>query len=202
MGVRGPVPKRDGQRRRRNAGPDVTSAAAGSRSVREDEPPRSGKGSTTEAWLTYARSVGHDVEVGVSRSELIALVDEGVPDGDVHGWHPVARGWYESLARSGQSVFYEPSDWATARVVAEAMSRELNPQPIGVDGDGVMVTAEMPPKGASMAAWLKAMTALLVTEGDRRRVQVELHAEKATREDSASADVDDLAAYRDRRYTG
>lgn len=98
-----------------------------------------------------------------------------VPAADTE-WHPVARGWFESLAASGQSRFYEPSDWATAYVVAESMSRELQPQPLVV-GSGKDATVEMhkvPPKGASLAAWLKAMTALMVTEGDRRRLRLEL----------------------------
>ncbi len=46
-------------------------------------------------------------------------------------WHPVAFAWYESLAKSGQSTFYEPSDWATAFLIAESMSRDLNPQFVG-----------------------------------------------------------------------
>src|SRR5215472_17022880 len=29
-------------------------------------------------------------------------------------WHPQARSWFNSLALSGQSDFYEASDWATA----------------------------------------------------------------------------------------
>ena len=39
--------------------------------------------------------------------------------------HPVARAWYDSLASSGQSDYYEPSDWAAAVYVAEAISRNL-----------------------------------------------------------------------------
>lgn len=91
-------------------------------------------------------------------------------------WHPAAKRWYASLAKSGQSAFYEPSDWATAWVLAESMSREFSPQPIVV-GRGEAAEVQMvtlPPKGASLAAWLKGMTALLATEGDRRRAALEL----------------------------
>lgn len=92
-------------------------------------------------------------------------------------WHPVAAAWFASLADSGQSRFYEPSDWATAVVLAESISRELKPQPlvIGVGKDAVLEMVSMPPKAASVAAWLKGMTALLATEGDRRRSALELH---------------------------
>src|SRR5689334_6997128 len=89
-------------------------------------------------------------------------------------WHPVARRWYQSLRESGQSQFYEPSDWATAFVLAESMSRELADQPMVV-GTGEHAKIEMvslPPKAASIAAWLKAASSLMATEGDRRRLRI------------------------------
>lgn len=198
MGSRGPIPKRSSQTRRANK-KDVTEAPAGSRAARPDEPPRSGKGSTTEAWITYARSLGHDVDDDASRAEAMALVDEGLPSEEADGWHPIARDWYESLARSGQSVFYEPSDWATARLIAEAMSRELKPQPIGVDDDGQPILREKAPTGAAISSWMKAMAVLLVTEGDRRRVQVEL---ERTSDEQDDADVSDLDVWRRRLRSG
>lgn len=104
-----------------------------------------------------------------------AAAEVEIPEADAD-WHPVARQWFESLAGSGQSAFYEPSDWATAFLLAESMSRELNPQPILVgQGDGAYIEmVSPPPKAASVAAWLKGMTALLATEADRRRVSLEL----------------------------
>lgn len=108
-----------------------------------------------------------------------------VPDADPQ-WHPVARRWFESLGQSGQSAFYEPSDWATAFAVAETMSRDLH--------------ADGPVGGASLAAWLKAMSSLLVTEGDRRRVSVEL--QRPERESSGEAnDVSRIEDARRRRST-
>lgn len=97
------------------------------------------------------------------------------PDADPD-WHPVARAWFESLAGSGQSRFYEPSDWAAAVVLAESMSRELKPQQvvIGTGDDTRIELVEQPPSGAALAAWLKGMTGLLVTEADRRRSAIEL----------------------------
>ena len=130
--------------------------------------------------------------------------DVVVPDADPD-WHPVARMWFESLAGSGQSVFYEPSDWATAYVVAESISREFGGQPIVV-GSGKDATVEMhnlPPKGASLAAWLKAMTSLMVTEGDRRRLRLEL-ARPPADEESGGGSVSELDESRQRipRITG
>jgi hypothetical protein len=90
-------------------------------------------------------------------------------------WHPAARAWFRSLAASGQSKFYEPSDWASAWLIAESISRDLKPQVVGiVEETGEPVFAVIPMKGASLAAYLKAMSALLVTEGDRRRARLEL----------------------------
>lgn len=135
------------------------------------------------------------LETPITKGTASAAVAPPSPD---EGWHPVARRWFESLAVSGQSVFYEPSDWATAFVVAEAMSRELKPQPMSVgQGDAAHVEfVSLPPKGASLSAWLRAMTVLMVTEGDRRRLRLELEAVKVTEE--AAPDVSELAEYRRR----
>jgi hypothetical protein len=97
-------------------------------------------------------------------------------------WHPVARAWFNSLGRSGQSRFYEPSDWALAVLMAESISRDLAPQFVGfeegTDGDGNAFVKPclqaLPMKGAALAAYLKGMSNLLVTEGDRRRLRLEL----------------------------
>jgi hypothetical protein len=144
MGSRGPVPKRSTQRRRRNE-------------------PEGGP---------VQHAPGAD-EVSVPKANS--------------KWHPIAKRWFESLAASGQSAFYESSDWATAELIAESMSRDLKPQVVGINervefdpesGQSVTkaepVMAVIPLKGASLAAYLKAMSALLVTEGDRRRARVEL----------------------------
>lgn len=75
-------------------------------------------------------------------------------------WHELARDWFVSLGESGQSAFYQASDWATARYVAEAMSRSLAaPERFSAN---------------LFAAISAAMTELLTTEGARRRLRVEL----------------------------
>lgn len=114
-------------------------------------------------------------------------------------WHPVAKAWFSSLAVSGQCRFYEPSDWATAVLVAESMSRDLQPQFVGFAQTGRDETqaefAKIPLKGASLAAYLKAFGNLLTTEGDRRRAQLELQRAQTVDEDEAAA-VASLDAYR------
>lgn len=81
-----------------------------------------------------------------------------VPEADEE-WHPIAKRWYMALAESGQSRFYEPSDWAAAQYAAEAMTRNLNDR---------RFSAQL-----FTGIW-SAMNDLLTTEGDRRRVRMEL----------------------------
>ena len=100
-----------------------------------------------------------------------------VPKGNTK-WHPIAKRWFESLARSGQAAFYEPSDWATAELLAEAISRELRPKVVGITAAGEVVKAEAALTGSALQALLKGMSSLLVTEGDRRRARVELERPK------------------------
>lgn len=90
-------------------------------------------------------------------------------------WHPIARSFYEALQVSGQAKFFEPSDWAAAFLITESMSRDLMPQAIGIaEKTGEVMEAVIPLKGASLAAYLRGFSVLLVTEGDRRRLSVEL----------------------------
>ena len=129
----------------------------------------------------------------------IGATDVVVPEADPE-WHPVAAMWFESLAASGQSVFYEPSDWATAFLIAESMSRDLSPQFVGInEKSGEVEKDVIPLKGASLSAYLKAMSVLLVTEGDRRRARVELMRPDGEEDE---ADVSELAAYRRKLQSG
>ncbi|MCU1500572.1 MAG: hypothetical protein JWM47_4525 [Acidimicrobiales bacterium] len=95
-------------------------------------------------------------------------------------WHPIAKAWYTSLAESGQSQFYEPSDWQAARYVAEVMSKQLKAKP----------SAQL------FAAIWSAMTDLLTTEAARRRVRMEI--ERPPAGDETPAGVTALDEYRQR----
>jgi hypothetical protein len=119
-----------------------------------------------------------------------------VPEGD-EDWHPIALRWFNSLKTSGQSAFYVESDWLTAFAVAESMSREFKPQVVVV-GHGKDATVEMhelPPKAASLTAWLKGAASLLATEGDRRRAGLELERDWV---EEGAADVSHFADARAR----
>lgn len=98
-------------------------------------------------------------------------------------WHPLAEDWYLSLAKSGQALFYEPSDWHTAYLVADQISRALEPRPTVIgetaDGEPVIRYLVLPMPGATLNAVLKACSSLMATEGDRRRLRIELDRKKA-----------------------
>ena len=82
---------------------------------------------------------------------------EGPPPVD-SDWHEGARRVYESLAKSGQSKFYEPSDHAFAWVVCDLLSAALFADK---------------PNANLIAACFSGLDRLLVTEGDRRRARME-----------------------------
>lgn len=128
MGERGPAPKRDAQRRRKNK-PAVPTQKV----------------------------------VAEGKVEIPAPSEE---------WDPIAKDWYASLRTSGQSRYFEPSDWQAARYVAEAMTKNLNAKQFSA---------------VLFAAVWSALGELLTTEGARRRVRMEV-------ERVASADPDEDAA--------
>lgn len=126
-----------------------------------------------------------------------ADVDVAAAPEPLDSWHTIAKQWYLSLEESGQSEFYEPSDWAMAYLIAESISRDLKPQVVGINEEtGKPVKATIPLKGASLNAYLKAMTALMVSEGDRRRAGVELQRGGDDKPAEKSAGVVALDAYR------
>lgn len=73
--------------------------------------------------------------------------------------HPMVVDWYESLRLSAQSKFYEPSDWEFARLTAFIMHNILN---------------SSRPSPEMFKALNSAMGNILVTEGDRRRLRIEI----------------------------
>lgn len=88
-----------------------------------------------------------------------------------------ALAWYRSLAESGQARFYEPSDWQVALVCAQAI-------------DLFMETGR-----ATVLAEVRGLQSqLLATEGERRRVKLEVDRDQ----DEESADVVDADEWRRR----
>lgn len=153
----GPPPKKDAERRRRN-----TTATAGGRAGSKSPIP---------------------AEVVDVDSLLAGDVEIPTPDPK---WHPIATLIYKSQMASGQVIWMEPSDWAMLYTICESISRDMNPQPIGINEQtGKAVMATIPLKGASLAAYIKGLTSLLASEGARRTMRIEL--ERQRRLDAAAA---------------
>ncbi|WP_405799486.1 hypothetical protein [Streptomyces sp. NBC_01506] len=93
-------------------------------------------------------------------------------------WHPIAKQLYDSLKKSGQADFYQQSDWAYAYALCDDLSHYK----------------KSGKRSAQMAQTLySALGNLLVTEGDRRRVRLELQEPEA---EMTSASVLAIADYK------
>lgn len=112
--------------------------------------------------------VRNNKDIPIDKVDLAGIV-VNQPPLDVPGIHPMARDWYESLAESGQAMYYEPSDWQFARFVAVYMDEQLK-------ATGGKLSSMM------LASITSAMSNLLVTEGDRRRMRLEIERQKASAE--------------------
>ena len=178
----GPPPKRSEERRRRNK--DVVKTIK----VNLDE--------TLAGEIEIPAPPVITTKVDKETGEITEL------DEPRHMWHPAVESIYLSLARSGQAIFYEASDWAVAYAACEAFSRELNPKPVVLTDSEGATYVEMhiqPVNGAVFGNFVKTMTTLMATEGARRQLRIELDRQK--RIDAALGDesnvVDIVAARAD-----
>jgi hypothetical protein len=110
--------------------------------------------------------------VSLSKGERVPF---RVPPVDKN-WHDRAKQWYRSLSRSGMREYYELSDYEMARLLCDALT-EYYKRP----------TAMM------LATILQGMTSLGVTEGERRRMRIELENPK---ENETSASIVAIDTYR------
>ena len=75
-------------------------------------------------------------------------------------WHPIAKRLWEAMGESGQARFYEPSDWAVAYSLMD---------------DLTYLKTMTKRSGQMLAVIMSSLSSLLLTEGDRRRLQLELN---------------------------
>ena len=122
-----------------------------------------------------------EVTKGVLRSVTIPTAD---PE-----WHPIATMLWESLEDSGQADFYQQSDWAFAYSLMEDLTRYKEPQVNRETGELYFKRS-----GQMLQTIYSAMERLLVTEGDRRRVRIELTEPMST---EPGAEVYLLQGYKD-----
>jgi hypothetical protein len=93
-----------------------------------------------------------------------------IPEADPD-WKPEAQSWFRSLARSGQSDFYEASDWATAVAAAQAYDIFLKTYNASIFGSFVRLSER-----------------LGVTITDRKRSRIELDDPEPQDQDEDAAD--------------
>jgi hypothetical protein len=117
---------------------------------------------------------------GIARDTVVPEPDED--------WHPIARMLWDSLAESGQSDFYQQSDWAFAFSLCDDLSFYKRPFTTK-DGDEYHKRS-----GQMLQTIYSAMERLLVTEGDRRRVRIELDSQPAEGDSAEVIAISDAQA--------
>ena len=90
---------------------------------------------------------------------ITAIGPVEIPELGIPKPHPLIVDLYESMKNSAQSQYYEPSDWALARVTFHFLNKQLR---------------STKPSAQMLASLFSQMTSLLLTEGDRRRVRIEI----------------------------
>lgn len=89
--------------------------------------------------------------------------------------HPIVQELWDAALESGQSQFYERSDWATLNLVLHELNCYL-----GSERKNAQILASI----------MGALTELMFTEGSRRRLKFEIHRDKGKQD----APVIDMAA--------
>lgn len=112
-------------------------------------------------------------EVPITKVTAIGVVP--IPELGIPNPHPIVRDMYESLRNSAQSKYYEPSDWQYARLTLHFVNK--------------LVRSKTP--SAMMLATANTMlTSLLMTEGDRRRVRMEIERQQAPADEKVATVAD------------
>lgn len=158
---RGPVPKRSQARRRRNK-TDESGADITVEHVELDMPP----------------------------------VEHPEPN---PGWHPAALAIWKGAVESGITVFWEPSDWAVLALTCSQISQEYAddliiekvklPMDGNMGGGEELVYGSRPMPAGKFTAVLKALGSLGMTEGDRRRMHIELERFGDPQEEASAEEV-------------
>ncbi|MDV6975320.1 phage terminase small subunit [Mycobacterium intracellulare] len=91
--------------------------------------------------------------------KITAIGPVEIPDLNIPDAHPFVTELYESMKKSAQKKYYEPTDWAYAKTTLHFLNKLLwSPKP----------SAQM------LASVNQMLTSLLLTEGERRRVRIEV----------------------------
>jgi hypothetical protein len=100
--------------------------------------------------------------------KITVLGNVSIPDLGMPRCHPLVHDLYESMRQSAQSRWYEPSDWQFARLAMHVLNDYLQ--------EGGPISA------MKLASINTMLTSLLLTEGERRRVRIEVERNQAAGE--------------------
>jgi hypothetical protein len=120
--------------------------------------------------LARPRERGNASDPGITQGTLRPVTMDQLEPGE--DWHPIAVRVWESCHTSGQADFYQDSDWAILWSLCEDLSHYKQGSK-GVDRE----TGELynkPRSGQMLQAIMSQLNSLLLTEGERRRVRIEL----------------------------
>mgnify|MGYP001545178513 CR=1 FL=1 len=92
----------------------------------------------------------------------------------------ITKAFWKSLGESGQALYYEPSDWMTAMMALHLLDKQLRPYQ---NKEGKMVVGQVSP--TMVAAVWQMLTSIAVTEGERRRLRIEVERKTADTGDVA-----------------
>ena len=130
------------------------------------------KRSTEGHRITQARKFEHGVE------PVNVIADKVEPPEPDPGWHPIAAKLWESVKQSTFTRYYEPSDWIVLYSACDDLSNYKKQER----------------RSPTMLAAVNTMlTSLLLTEGDRRRVRIEIN--RIDESEAESAGVTALQAW-------
>lgn len=117
-----------------------------------------------------------NAENGMELKKGVARGVKKLPQADPK-WAPRAKEWFNSLKSSGMVDFYEESDWATAKILCDALTGWY---------------AKLPKDRSAMLLdiILKQMGNLGATEGERRRMRIELDLPEIPEETTGSKAMD------------
>lgn len=117
-------------------------------------------GSRGPAGKRSDQQMGHRTEAEKSAVTKVAMSGtvEAPPLG-LEDAHELVTSLYHSLTESGQARFYEPSDWQYARVIMSQLNDYLQQEKKSPTMFGEIMSA---------------LTSLMLTEGDRRRLKMEI----------------------------
>jgi len=154
MGTRGPIPLRSEERQRTNE-PEVPILK-------------------TDVEDIVAANLPFPIELNPRPADPREVLGRVARAGE---WHPVAQHLYDMVCQSPEAMWMTSAGWAILLLDCEQLSRELEEQVVGITEDGDVVRAEVPMKGASLAAHSKLWASMGLLEGDRRRMgrEVTLH---------------------------